>query len=345
MAEEGGEQVSTAPVRIDDAFVNIKPDWCGLLCWRIENFTLVKWTNLGSFYTGDSYLVYHSYTVGTSKRVIQDIYFWLGAESSTDERGTAAIKAVELDDYFGGAPTQYREVQYHESERFRKLWESYGGVRFMEGGVASGFRKVEEEEGQYTLYQVKGAKNPVLQQVPCTGKSLNHGDVFILHKKGEFWIWFGKDANRMEKNKGVNALDALRSQDPKAKVNRLEGSETDPAFWEALGGETEIADARTGGDDKSFELSMVKAIYRVSPDNQFEKVDYDRKNLQSDALYIVQTGKAVILYIGKNTPKEQQSKAFIIGAEYLKSHDLPDWAPMLSIKEGFQCEALDAAFL
>ena len=234
MAEEGGEQVSTPPVRIDDAFVNIKPDWCGLLCWRIENFTLVKWTNLGSFYTGDSYLVYHSYTVGTSKRVIQDIYFWLGAESSTDERGTAAIKAVELDDYFGGAPTQYREVQYHESERFRKLWESYGGVRFMEGGVASGFRKVEEEEGQYTLYQVKGAKNPVLQQVPCTGKSLNHGDVFILHKKGEFWIWFGKNANRMEKNKGVNALDALRSHDPKAKVNRLEGSETDPAFTQSI---------------------------------------------------------------------------------------------------------------
>ena len=345
MAEEQQEEVATPPVRIDDAFVKIKPDWCGLLCWRIENFTLVKWTDYGSFYTGDSYLVYHSYTIGTSKRVIQDIFFWLGSESTTDEIGTAAIKAVELDDYFGGAPVQFREVQYHESEKFRKLWDSYGGLRYMDGGIDSGFRKVGQENNEYTMFQVKGVKNPILQQVPCSGKSLNHGDVFILHKKGEFWIWFGKNANRMEKNKGINALDNMRSQDPRAKVNRLENSETEPAFWEALGGETEIADAQAGGDDKAFELSMVKAIYRVTPDGQYEKVDYDRKSLQSDALYIVQTGKTIILYIGKDTPKEQAAKAFIIGSDYLKSHDLPDWAPMLSVKEGIPSELLEAAFL
>jgi len=331
-------------VRIDEAFAKLKPDWLGMLVWRVEEFKLVKWTDLGAFFTGDSYLIYHSYTKGTSKRVIQDIYFWLGSESTQDETGTAAYKAVELDDFMGGSPTQFREVQYHESEAFRKLWENYGGIRYMDGGIDSGFKKVEADKS-CTMYQVKGAKNPVLQQVPCSGKSLNHGDVFIVHRKGEFWIWFGKKANRMEKNKGITALDNMRAQDPRAKVNRLEMSETDAEFWEAIGGETEIAEASEGGDDKQYELSMVKAMSKVNADGTYTKVDYRQDKLTTDGLFIIQCGKALLVYIGKKVPKEQSSKAFMIATEYLKANGLPEWAPISTVKEGVASEALTAAFV
>jgi hypothetical protein len=75
--------------------------------WRIANFDMVplEKESYGHFYSGDSYIVLHSYSDDRG-RDAWVIYFWLGRHSSTDEIGTAALKATELDDKYGGAPVQ-----------------------------------------------------------------------------------------------------------------------------------------------------------------------------------------------------------------------------------------------
>jgi len=89
----------------------------GVQIWRIEKFQVKHWPKdrYGEFYSGDSYIILHTKENDEGKKEY-DVFFWLGAETSQDEAGTAAYKTVELDDYLGDEPVQYREVQGNESK-------------------------------------------------------------------------------------------------------------------------------------------------------------------------------------------------------------------------------------
>lgn len=84
------------------------------------------------------------------------VFFWLGAESSKDETGTAALKAIELDEVMGGSCPHSREVQGHESEAFQELFVDYGGIQYLDGGVDSAFVKVERDVYPTRLLHCKG---------------------------------------------------------------------------------------------------------------------------------------------------------------------------------------------
>jgi len=93
----------------------------GLQIWRIEQFKVVPVppTSYGCFFSGDSYIVLHTYKkTPTSDALAWDVHFWLGQSTTQDEAGTAAYKTVELDDHLDGAPVQHREVQDWESGLF-----------------------------------------------------------------------------------------------------------------------------------------------------------------------------------------------------------------------------------
>lgn len=83
--------------------------------------------------------------------------------SLQDEAGTAAIKTVELDASLGGRAVQYREIQGHESDKFLSYFKPC--IIPLEGGVASGFKKPEEEEFETRLYVCKGKRVVRLRQV------------------------------------------------------------------------------------------------------------------------------------------------------------------------------------
>ena len=130
-----------------------------------------------------------------------DIHFWLGKNTSQDEAGVAAYKTVELDDLLGGAPIQHREVEGHESQQFLNLFKQYGGIKYLEGGVESGFKKVNRDEYEKRLLHVKGKRNVRVFPVDVSYKSLNKGDVFILDCGLKLFQWNGPKSSKAERAK------------------------------------------------------------------------------------------------------------------------------------------------
>jgi len=97
---------------------------------------------------------------------------------------------VEADDFFGGSPVQHREVQGHESHKFKKMFRK---LTYWKGGVESGFNHVEPTEETPNMFQIKGTEdNMSLKQVDVSKSSLNKGDSFILKaSSAKVWCWHG----------------------------------------------------------------------------------------------------------------------------------------------------------
>ena len=150
----------------------------GLEIWRIENFAPVPYKKelYGTFYSGDAYIVLS--TVKKGSKLKWDIHFWLGENAPQDEIGTAALIAVELDNLLGGVPVQHREVQGYESSLFSPYFAA--GIRYLDGGVASGFKKISDDVYEKKLLQIKGKRNVRVVQVPMQISSMNKGDCFVL---------------------------------------------------------------------------------------------------------------------------------------------------------------------
>lgn len=311
--------------------------------FRIEKFQVVPWQEIGAFYSGDAYIVLNARKVGTSQRVQRDIYYWLGSECTQDESGTAAIKTVELDDRFGGEPTQHREIQGHESDSFLALFEKYGGIRYMDGGIDSGFKKVESAIPGTILYHIKGRRRPVLQQVPATGKSLNQGDVFIVVTEAAIFLWIGKQANIMEKNKAATVIDKIEAKYPKAKSVRLENGETTEEFWAALGGETEIANAAAGGADSEHEVAAKLKLFKYE-NGKFTAVEGATKDKIPAGVAVIQRGNFIIIHISKSVSADVAKQSLVIGTKFIAEFGLEAWTPISTAREGTYSDDLEVVF-
>jgi len=300
----------------------------GVQIWRIEQFKIVHWPKklYGTFYSGDSYIVLNTYEKEAqkdlSKKTIKawDIHFWIGHESSQDEYGTAAYKTVELDDFLGGEPVEYREIQGHESTKFLSHFPQ---IKFLTGGVATGFHHVEKQEIKTRLLHIKGKHNIIVREVPCERASLNAGDVFLLEHENSIYQFQPKKAGLMEKAKAAQiarAIDDERGGNPHVFVIGEDDKDADAqAFWKLLGGHGPIKTAEQGGlDDKA--ISLPKKLFRLSDKTgnlQFTEAKVAKTSLDPSDVFIFDAGYQLFVWVGNGASKSEKANGIAYATNYL----------------------------
>lgn len=311
----------------------------GLKIWRIVKFEVTDWPkeDYGKFYNGDSYIVLYTYKTGDSEDLKYDLHFWIGKNSSQDEYGTAAYKTVELDTYLDDKAVQHREVQGHESERFKSYFNT---IQILEGGAETGFRHVEPVEYKPRLLQFNGkGRHITVKEVPFTEKSLKSDDVFVLDKGLEIIQWNGAGANGMEKIKAQQFCQQLEAERSGASNSVVEEGSRAPAFYDGLPDE----DVEMDEEDEGVETGD-KTLMKVSDAGgqiemtEVKKGTVTRDDLTSDDVFLVDNGLQVFVYVGANASVEEKRNGFPYAHKYIKDNDKKPYMQVTVVKEGQQSE-------
>jgi len=324
----------------------------GLWIWRIESFQVVVWPkkDYGKFYDGDSYICLQVVKDEEGEKLIRDIHFWLGKKTSTDEKGTAAYKTVELDDFFDGEPTQHRETQGHESGAFQALFPD--GVEYWKGGVESGFKVTQQDVFTKRLFQCrKHKKNIIFEEEQVALKSMNHRDAWILDAGRKIYVWFGDDCSPFLKNAANMRAEKMESErDGESNVF----TEVDDDFWAALGGKGDITPADQVGEEVEADFGE-GVLYSVNviekgEERNLEVVEVGRGHLKhamldTTAVMMLDTRSEIIVWVGKEASKAEQRIAMKTAANYLKMNGRdPDATAIAVIKEGQKNKVWDDTF-
>ncbi|KAG7999726.1 Gelsolin [Nibea albiflora] len=300
-----------------------------LQVWRVEKMDLVPVPEslYGGFYSGDAYLILHS-TKSRTGPTQYDLHYWIGSECSQDESGAAAIFAVKMDDYLEGLPIQYREVQNHESSTFTGYFKT--GLKYMKGGVASGFQHVVTNDVDVQrLLQVKGRRVVRATEVPVSWESFNQGDSFILDLgevrraggRGETCLflnlslslqeiiqWSGYRSNHFEKLKATMVSKGIRDDERCGRATLVfcnEGEEPEKML-EVLGEKPDLPDGHH--DDTKMDASHRKQarlykVYNTGSDIEVtmvaEQNPFPQDALLSGDCFILDNGANGQLYVWK----------------------------------------------
>lgn len=253
-----------------------------------------------------------------------------------------------IDDLLGGAPVQHREIEGNESDEFVNCFPN--GITYLEGGVESGFRKVDENDKDHhsRLYRVtkKPGNHPArCFEVPLKCSSLNDGDAFLLDAGEKIFTWFGSGVSAFERNKSASVAHNLHQNRYGHCELILDVEDDNEDFWGYLGGKGDIKPA----NDAVEETEVEPKLYSLSNDTgsvAIKQVELSRDALQTDKVCLVDAGKNVYVWVGKESSKDEQQFAMMAVQRYLHAMERDTTTCVTKVSEGNEsrCRAFGKVF-
>lgn len=317
--------------------------------FRIEDFepVPVDEATYGQFFAGDSYIVkYTSTTHGYHGKEMVLLYFWLGKDSTSDEKGAAALHTAKMDDALSGRATQVRVLQGKEPAHLVGLF--HGKFIVHAGGKASGFKNRADgdsyDEDGLALYHVKGhgsAASTRAVQVPEVAASLNSGDCFVELTPAAAYLWTGAGASEAEVAT-AEAVATVLKQGRKLEVV-AEGSEPE-AFWSALGGKGEYPTVKDlpepDHEPRLFACSNATGAFKVEPIHDFCQAD-----LEEADVYLLDVFNTIYVWVGSGASDTEKRMAAETAAAYVEAQGYSDGTPIVTVKSGDEPMLFTSHFL
>ncbi|KAG1674837.1 hypothetical protein FOA52_015225 [Chlamydomonas sp. UWO 241] len=332
----------------------------GVAIWDVRSFALEPLPDKlhGTFYTGDSYLVLRTYKQDDeTEKLLHDIHFWIGAESSQDEAGCVALFAMQLDDFLGGSPVQHRQVQQQEDAEFRMLFPK---MTYKRGGRhASGFKHAEADaKGPTRMYQIRSPSVNAIQvfEVPLSVDSLCQSDSYVLEvpTNDVVYLWQGSATNIREKIKSRDVATSMRMDSGTMKMSVVDSddiSSTDAvAFFELLGcsspADASIKDAdQDKGTPREKGVAVAPKMFRCSEGAAPVALgEPSRAALADEGQFAVMTSRCVWVWTGSLAGKPALARAFASGSAVLAAEGQPAAFPVRCVKAGWEPNAFAEAF-
>ncbi|KAG5063646.1 hypothetical protein JHK85_004829 [Glycine max] len=249
--------------------------------------------------------------MSSSAKVLDPAFQGVGQR---DEAGTAAIKTVELDAAIGGRAVQHREIQGHESDKFLSYFKPC--IIPLEGGVASGFKKPEEEKFETCLYVCRGKRVVRLRQVPFARSSLNHEDVFILDTQNKIYQFNGANSNIQERAKALEVIQFLKEKYHEGKCDvaivddgKLDTESDSGEFWVLFGGFAPIGKKVISEDDIIPETIPAQLYSIVDGEVKPVEGELSKSLLENNKCYLLDCGAEMFVWVGRVTQVEERKAA------------------------------------
>ncbi|KAI5636796.1 gelsolin repeat domain-containing protein [Phthorimaea operculella] len=320
----------------------------GVKIWTIDKFEPVEVEQqmYGKFYNGDAYIVLKT-TGDKSSTLSHDAHFWLGAKSTQDKQGSAAILTVTLDDMLAGKAVHHREVQGHESGQFLGYFKP--AVRYLEGGNESGFNEVEINAGaEKRLLKLSGADNMRIEEVPAEASSLTRDNCFILEVEHDIFVLVPEGSKATQRRKIISVANKLRDEDHNGRasieiIDEFSSEEDLRTFFEALGsGSMDDLEDDTSSNSYTRDSSTAVYLYKILvnlEEDTIEPVELDKPfkeyHLSSYEIYILDTpDSGVYIWLGKDADPEVRKAYYSITQMYLEMKGYPAWVNVTRVSEG-----------
>eukprot|EP00282_Hemiselmis_andersenii_P011265 CAMPEP_0114120768 /NCGR_PEP_ID=MMETSP0043_2-20121206/6829_1 /TAXON_ID=464988 /ORGANISM="Hemiselmis andersenii, Strain CCMP644" /LENGTH=376 /DNA_ID=CAMNT_0001213421 /DNA_START=41 /DNA_END=1168 /DNA_ORIENTATION=- len=332
----------------------------GLEIWRVHNtrtegdtarFGIKRESKevWGHFFRGDSYIVLRTSKVEGGDSLEWAVHFWIGSESSADEYGVAAYKTVELDDLLGGGPVQHRETEGFESSLFLSYFTDKGpcpgGIHYLSGGYASGFRQVKIEEYKPVLLHVKREAGATLaKQVALSVSSINSGDSFILDSGSKLFVYRGEESDGFEKMKAQEMAKKIESE--RHGKSKVVDASDDDEFWNILGStpDVQVASATSRALPTEEEGEAVIELFSMDDDSlEFVKVcdgPLSKDQLRDDDVMLIRTNHRVFVVVGAASPNAERASAMFKAQQFLTNHKMDPRTPISRVLKGFGAGAI-----